>query len=156
MRTEDLSNAPLYARADAVFVGATAYSGLRSLLVFWPKWIRLRRRLKEAPGFCDQFVYYKFPFTFGQIVLFESTDTMLRFARNKLHRELMGWVTDGDRNAKAGFIRLYDARPGGAYANGAWSNEGAAGYDERFAPLSKETEGPYVKPRKQPPPTEPA
>ena len=74
---------------------------------------------------------------------------MLRFARNKLHRELMSWVTDGDgKNAHAGFIRLYDARPGATYANGAWSAEGAEGYDERFTALSKETEGPHVHPRK--------
>ena len=109
------------------------YTGIRPLLAHWPKWIRLRRRLKGAPGFCGHYVYYKFPFTFGQVVLFEEMDQMLRFARNKLHRELMAWVTEGDgKNAKAGFIRLYDARPGASYANGAWSAEGAAGYDERF------------------------
>ena len=110
----------------------------------------MRRRLKRAPGFCGHYLYYKFPFTFGQVVLFEEMDQMLRFARNKLHRELMSWVIDGDRNAKAGFIRLYDARPGGSYANGLWSAEGAAGYDERFTALSKETEGPSVHPRKEP------
>ncbi|MDX6491860.1 MAG: hypothetical protein QOD43_2105, partial [Gaiellaceae bacterium] len=37
--------------------------------VDWPKWIRLRRRLKNAPGFCGHYVYYRFPFTFGQVVL---------------------------------------------------------------------------------------
>ena len=148
MKTNDLSKVPTYGRANAVFVGATQYSGLRALLAQLPKWIRLRRRLKRAPGFCGYYVYYKFPFTFGQVVLFEEMDQMLRFARNKLHRELMAWVTDGDRNASAGFIRLYDARPGGSYANGLWSNEGAAGYDERFTPTSKEEEGPFVHPRK--------
>jgi hypothetical protein len=148
VKTNDLSKVPIYGRANAVFVGATRYSGLRALLAHLPKWIRLRRRLKRAPGFCGHYVYYKFPFTFGQVVLFEEMDQMLRFARNKLHRELMAWVTDGDRNANAGFIRLYDARPGGSYANGHWSNEGAAGYDERFTATSKETEGPYVHPRK--------
>jgi hypothetical protein len=77
-------------------------------------------------------------------------DQMLRFARNKLHRELMAWVSEPDgRNANAGFIRLYDARPGGSYANGAWSAEGAAGYDERFSPTSKEAQGPPVHPRKE-------
>jgi hypothetical protein len=151
MRTDDLSLLPPYGRANAVFVGATQYSGVRALLAHWPKWMELRRRLKRAPGFCGYHVYYKFPYTFGQIVLFEEMDQMLRFARNKLHRELMSWVTEGDgRNANAGFIRLYDARPGGSYANGLWSAEGAAGYDERFSALSKEDEGPFVHPRKEP------
>lgn len=149
MKTNDLSKVPRYGRANAVFVGATQYSGLRALLAFLPNWIRLRRRLKQAPGFCGQYVYYKFPYTFGQVVLFEEMDQMLRFARNKLHRELMGWIVEGEgKNGRAGFIRLYDARPGGSYANGLWSNEGARGYAERFTPTSKETEGPFVHPRK--------
>jgi len=150
MKTDDLSMLPAYGRANAVFIGATRYSGPRALLAHWPRWIRLRRRVKRAPGFCGHYLYYKFPFTFGQIVLFEEMDQMLRFARNKLHRELMHWVTDGDRNATAGFIRLYDARAGGSYANGAWSAEGAAVYDERFTALSKEAQGPPVRPRKEP------
>ena len=149
MKTNDLSQVPLYGRANAVFVGATQYSGLRALLAHWPKWIRLRRRLKKAPGSCGHYLYYKFPFTFGQVVLFEEMDQMLRFARNKLHRELMSWITDASgRNATAGFIRLYEARPGGSYANGLWSADGAAGYEERFTATSKETEGPFVHPRK--------
>ena len=149
MKTNDLSKVPIYGRANAVFVGATQYSGVRALLAHWPKWIRLRRRLKKAPGFCGHYLYYKFPFTFGQVVLFEEMDQMLRFARNKLHRELMSWVAEpSGRNANAGFIRLYDARPGGSYANGLWSADGAGGYDERFTALSKETEGPFVHPRK--------
>ena len=150
VKTTDLSKVPPYGRANAVFVGATQYSGFRPLLAHWPKWIRLRRRLKQAPGFCGHYVYYKFPFTFGQVVLFEEMDQLLRFARNKLHRELMAWIVEGDgRNAKAGFVRLYDARPGASYANGLWSADGAQGYDERFSALSKETEGPYVHPRKK-------
>ena len=148
MKTDDLSLVPTYGRANAVFVGATQYSGVRALLAHWPKWIRLRWRLKRAPGFCGHYLYYKFPYTFGQVVLFEEMDQLLRFARNKLHRELMAWVTDGDRNANAGFIRLYEAHPGGSYANGAWSADGAAGYEERFTALSKEDQGPLVHPRK--------
>jgi hypothetical protein len=149
MKTNDLSKLPRYGRANAVFVGATQYSGARALLAHLPKWIRLRRRLKRAPGFCGHYVYYKFPFTFGQVVLFEEMDQMLRFARNKLHRELMSWIVEGEgKNATAGFIRLYDARPDGSYANGLWSNEGARGYDERFTALGKEAQGPLVHPRK--------
>jgi hypothetical protein len=149
VKTQDLSKVPRYGRANAVFVGATQYSGIRALLVHWPKWIRLRRRLKRAPGFCGHYVYYKFPFTFGQVVLFEEMDQMLRFARSKLHRELMSWIVEGDgQNAKAGFVRLYEARDGGSYANGLWSNENARGYEERFTALSKETLGPHVHPKK--------
>ena len=143
MKTDDMSRAPRWAQADAVFVGATEYSGMRALAVQLPKWIRLRRLLRRAPGFRGIFVYYRFPFTFGQVVLFEDMDKLLRFARAKQHRELMAWVVD-ERNARAGFIRLYDARPGGSYANGGWHPEGAAGYDERFTPTSREDEGPPV------------
>jgi hypothetical protein len=148
VKTTDLSKAPRYARAGAVFVGATEYTGVRALLEQLPTFLRLRRRLKQAPGFCGYHITYRFPYTFGQIVMFEEMDQLLRFARNKLHRELMRWVTDGDRNARAGFIRLYEAHPGGAYANGAWSADGAEGYDERFTALSTEEEGPFVHPRK--------
>jgi hypothetical protein len=156
MRTTDLSKLPRYGQANAVFIGASEYTGLRALIALWPNWLRLRRRLKGAPGFCGHFIYYKFPFTFGQVVLFETRDQMMRFARNKLHRELMSWVTEHDgekgRNANAGFIRLYEALPEGAYANGAWSAEGAAGYDERFGALSTEEQGPPVRPQKAKPP----
>lgn len=148
MKTTDLSRVPRYGRANAVFVGATQYTGARALLEQLPRFLRLRRLLKAAPGYCGYHLYYKFPYTFGQVVLFEEMDQLLRFARSKLHRELMAWVTDGDRNATAGFIRLYEARADGAYANGEWSAEGAAGYDERFTALSTEEEGPSVKPRK--------
>ena len=156
MKTNDLSKFPRYGQANAVFIGASEYTGLRALLALWPNWLRLRRRLKAAPGFCGHYVYYKFPLTFGQVVLFENMDQMLRFARNKSHRELMSWVTEHDgekgRNANAGFIRMYEALPDGSYANGAWSAEGAAGYDERFTATSKETEGPPVRPQKAKPP----
>ncbi len=148
MKTADLSKVPKYGRANAVFVGATEYSGIRALVEQLPRFLRLRRLLKHAPGYCGYHLYYKFPYTFGQVVLFEDMDQLLRFARAKLHRELMTWVTDGERNAKAGFIRLYEARPDLSYANGAWSAEGAAGYDERFTALSTEEQGPHVKPRK--------
>ena len=158
MKTNDLSKLPRYGKANAVFVGASEYTGVRALLQQMPKWFQLRRRLKAAPGFCGIYVYYKFPFTFGQVVLFETMDQMLRFARNKLHRELMAWITEHDgregERQSAGFVRLYEAVPDGAYANGAWSADGAAGYDERFSALSTEEQGPPVKPQKRMPPDE--
>jgi len=148
VKTTDLSKAPRDARAGAVFVGATEYTGVRALVEQLPTFLRLRRPLKRAPGFCGYHITYRFPYTFGQIVLFEEMDQLLRFARSKDHRELMRWVTDGDRNARAVFIRLYETHPGGSYANGAWSADGAAGYDERFTALSTEEEGPFVHPRR--------
>jgi hypothetical protein len=122
VKTHDLSKLPPYGRASAVFVGATQYAGPRALLAHWPRWLRLKRRLKRAPGFCGHYTYYEFPYTFGQVVLFEQLEQMMLFARDPLHRELMAWVTEpNERNAKAGFIRLYEARDDGVYANGAWS-----------------------------------
>lgn len=124
MKTNDLSKLPRYGRANAVFVGATEYAGLRPLLVQLPRWLRLQRRLRRAPGYCGKHTYYKFPFTFGQVVLFEETGQLLEFAKDPVHRDLMAWVSEPDgRNATAGFIRLYEARADGIYANGAWSAE---------------------------------
>jgi hypothetical protein len=153
MKIDDLSKVPRYGQGDAIFIGATEYTGVGALLRLWPNWIRLRRRLRAAPGFCDHHLTYRFPFTFGQVVMFETMDHMLRFARNKDHRKLMSWVIEYDgeegRNAKAGFIRLYEAIPGGSYANGAWNAEGVAGHEERFTAVSTETEGPPVIPQKR-------
>ena len=75
------------------------------------------------------------------------------FQVTEAHRELMSWVVEGaeegvGKNARGGFIHLFEARPDGHFTNGAWSVEGPRGHEERFTPLSGEEQGPHVHPRK--------
>lgn len=144
MRTTDFSRAPAVARGGAMFVGATRYRGPLTLLRLLPRWLRMVRDLKRVRGYCWHHVYWQPPFTLGTIAAFTDRDAMLRFARTREHRALMSWVTDGRRNATAGFIRLYTADPGG-YSNGRWRAEGdeMAAIDH-FTPLSRESAGPPV------------
>jgi hypothetical protein len=145
MRTDDFSAAPAIGRATAMFVGATRYRGPVSVLRLFPKWLRLVRQMKRMRGYRWHRVYWQFPFTLGTIAFFSDRDALLKLARSKAHRELMCWVADaGTRNASGGYIRLYNAEPGG-YANGVWrAEEAVMAHVEVFTPLSTEAAGPPV------------
>lgn len=145
MRTDDFSMAPAQARAGAMFIGATRYSGPLAILRLCPQWIRMVRDLKRMSGYRWHTIYWEFPFTLGTIAFFADRDAMLRFARSRHHRRLMQWVTEGTRNATAGYIRLYTAEPGG-YSNGMWRAEGnEMAHIPTFTPLSAEATGPAVR-----------
>ncbi|MFI7249383.1 DUF4188 domain-containing protein [Micromonospora chalcea] len=145
MRTRDFSRAPAQARAGAMFIGGTRYANPLVLLRLAPDWIRMVRDMRRMSGYCWHTVYWQFPLTLGTIAFFTDRDALLRFARTRHHRKLMMWLTDGNRNATAGFIRLYTAAPDG-YSNGAWrAEDGAMGHIERFTPLGAETTGPAVR-----------
>ncbi len=128
-----------------MFVGATRYSGVRSIVTLTRTWFAMVRQMKRMEGYRWHKVYWEFPFTLGTIAFFSDRDALLKFARSKHHRELMCWVTDhGTRNATGGFIRLYNAEPEG-YSNGVWRAEGATmAHIETWTPLSTETTGPQV------------
>lgn len=144
MRTYDFSKAPLVGQATAMFVGATSYKGLISILKLTGRWFRMISQMKKMPGYCKHFVWYDFPFVLGTIVFFKDKDSMLKFARSKYHNELIIWVTDGGKNANGGFIRLYSAEEKG-YSNGKWRAEGnVMKHIENFTQLSNEKEGPKV------------
>jgi hypothetical protein len=146
MRTADFSRAPAQARATAMFVGATRYRGPRSLITLSRIWVRMVRDMKRMRGYCWHTVYWEFPFTLGTIAFFTDRDALLTFARSRHHRQLMHWVTDGTRNATGGYIRLYNAEPGG-YTNGVWRAEGdVMCHIGTFTPLSSEDAGPAVRP----------
>ena len=117
---------------------------------------RLRRRLKAAPGFCGHYVYYKFPFTFGQVVAVREhgPDAALRKEQGAPRADVRGSPTRrrGRAQREGGLHPPVRGPARRHYANGAWSAEGAAGYDERFTASSKETEGPPVQPQKAKPP----
>ncbi|AGZ41395.1 hypothetical protein [Actinoplanes friuliensis] len=145
MRTTDFSAVPLAGQANAMFVGATRYAGLGSILLLSRRFFRMVKQMKRMSGYRWHTVYYRFPFTLGTIAFFDDRDALLKFARSKTHRDLMCWITDnGTRHAKAGFIRLYDADPHG-YSNGVWRAEDTTmSHIETFTPLSTETAGPPV------------
>ncbi|MEO3928906.1 DUF4188 domain-containing protein [Micromonosporaceae bacterium B7E4] len=145
MRTRDFSHAPAQARAGAMFIGATRYRSPLAILRLWPVWLRMVRDLRRMSGYRWHTVYWEFPFTLGTIAFFADRDAMLRFARSRHHRRLMMWVTDGTRNATAGYIRLYTAEPDG-YSNGAWRAESTEmAHIPTFTPLGAETTGPAVR-----------
>lgn len=145
MRTDDFSRAPAQARAGAMFIGATRYSGPLAVLRLYPRWRRMVRDLKRMTGYRWHTIYWEYPCTLGTIAFFTDRDAMLRFARSRHHRRLMQWVTDGTRNATGGYIRLFTAEPGG-YANGIWRAEGnEMAHIPTFTPLSTETAGPAVR-----------
>ncbi|MFK5582951.1 MULTISPECIES: monooxygenase family protein [unclassified Serinicoccus] len=94
--------------ADAVFVGATRYTGVRAWARLAPRWLRLVRQMKRMPGYLGHQVYYRPPFVLGTLGFFATRDDLLRFARSGEHREVMDWVLQ-EGNATAGYIRLYHA-----------------------------------------------
>jgi len=139
VRTSDFSAAPPQGQATAMFIGATRYKGLRSIMTLSFTWFRLVRDMQRMEGYCWHKVYWEFPFTLGTIAFFRDRDAMLTFARSKHHRNLMCWITDhGTRNGTGGYIRLYNAEPDG-YSNGVWRAEGnAMAHIETFTPTSRE------------------
>ena len=145
MRTTDFSAAPPAGQATAMFVGATRYSGPRSMIRTFRIWFPMVRQMQRMAGYRWHTIYYKFPFTLGTIAFFSDRDAMLKFARTKHHRDLVCWVTDhGTRNATGGFIRLYNAEPEG-YSNGVWrAEDGGMAHIPTFTPLSTEDTGPAV------------
>ncbi|MGC0415331.1 DUF4188 domain-containing protein [Embleya sp. AB8] len=142
MRTTDFSAAPAQARGEAMFIGATHYSGLRALLSLARPWLRMVRTMRRMDGYRWHKVYFQGPFTLGTVAVFADRDALLRFARSKAHRDLMCWMTDrGEYNGTAGFIRLFDAQPSG-YSNGAWRAEGdGMAHIDAFTPIGREETG---------------
>ncbi|WP_225730257.1 MULTISPECIES: hypothetical protein [unclassified Nocardia] len=149
MRTADFSKTPPQGQATAMFIGATRYRGPLSIITLTRTWFRMVRDMRRMRGYRWHKVYYEFPLTLGTIAFFADRDAMLRFARSRHHRDLMIWVTDGAKNAKGGFIRLYHAEPDG-YSNGIWRAEGnAMAHIPTFTPLSTESgPGPVVERRR--------
>jgi hypothetical protein len=144
MRTTDFSHAPAQGQGEALFIGATRYRGPLAMLRLVPRWVRFRRDLRRFRGYRWHRIYWQFPYTLGTIAVFADRDAMLRFARSRHHRALMQWVTDGDRNATGGFIRLHTADPVG-YSAGVWRVEDQRmAHATHFTALSHEQSGPPV------------
>lgn len=146
MKTHNFDQAPRIAQATALFVGATRYRGPLAMVHVARHWWQMVRTMKKMPGYCRHFVYYDFPFTLGTIAFFEDMDSMMKFARSKVHRDLMIWVTDDTKNATGGYIRLFNAQPEG-YSNGVWrAEDNTMQHIEYFTPLAGEKRPSKVNP----------
>jgi len=93
--------------AGALFVGATRYRGPGSLLTLSRTWYPMIAKMKRMPGYRWHTVYWEFPFTLGTVAYFRSRDDLLAFARMPEHRRIMQWITDGTKNGRGGYIRLF-------------------------------------------------
>lgn len=148
MRTTDFSQAPSIGQANAMFVGATNFTGPRAMIRLYTLWRPLVRRLKRTPGYRGHRVWYRFPYTLGTMAFFADRPAMLRFARSPEHATIMRWVMESG-NAHGGFIRLHDAQPSG-YASGDWrAEEQVMRSIEEFTPLPGEASGPAIPARRR-------
>lgn len=106
--------------ARSLFFGETRYRSPLSWLAFSRRWGRMVARMARMRGYRGHSVYWGWPFTLGTIAYFADEDALLAMARGPEHRELMVWLTAGERWATAGFIRFYapvdDAEPTAAVA----------------------------------------
>lgn len=90
----------------SLFLGATRYRGLRSLLVLSRTWYPMVAKMRRMRGYVWHAVYGSGPWALGTIAFFEDRDALLAFARMPEHRYLMRWIVEGTTWATAGFIRL--------------------------------------------------
>jgi hypothetical protein len=97
------------ADANAMFVGATKYTGPSALIALARVYYPMIARMVQMRGYVWFTTYYEFPFTLGTLAFFERRDDLLAFARMPGHRHLMQWITKDTRNGTAGYIRLHVA-----------------------------------------------
>ena len=67
MYTKDFTKAPGAAQGTHLFFGGTQYTGVRALIQLAFVWMRLSRRMRAASGYKGHFLWYRFPFTFGNM-----------------------------------------------------------------------------------------
>ncbi|MGO2861856.1 MAG: hypothetical protein ACTIC1_11915 [Brevibacterium sp.] len=140
MRSNDFSQAPPQARAEAVFLGANRYRNPVVMLGQLRRWPRLAKALRRSPGYLWHRSYYEFPDRIGLFVAFATRDDLMRFARTPEHVEIMEWlVGKGETSpARGGFIRILSAEEWG-YTNGEFrAEDGRLGMIDEFTKLSSE------------------
>ncbi len=84
-------------------------------------WWRVSRAMRRAPGYMGHFLWYRFPFTFGNFSFWDSWEHMVQFARSTEHRRAMAWLSR-PRIARASFVRFLRAAPDG-HSIGEWRAE---------------------------------
>lgn len=103
---------PAHVGGNAVFVGATRYTGPLAWLRLARGWSAMVQQMRRLPGYRGHAVYYERPWTLGTVGFFASHDDLMLFARGRGHRDLMHWVVGGAspgdrRHATGGYIRVY-------------------------------------------------
>ena len=121
MHTRDFSRAPKSSQAEYAFFGGTRYKGVFALVQLGYVWLRLSRAMRRAPGYMGHYIWYRFPFTFGNFSLWDTWQSMMRFARSKEHRRAMAFVAR-PRIGKAAFVRFLRFAPDG-HTLGTWRGE---------------------------------
>ena len=121
MQSNDFSAAPRVANGEFMFFGGTRYSGLWALIRLSVVWPRLARAMRRAPGSMGHFLWYRFPYTFGNFSSWDSWEHMMAFARSSEHRRAMVWLAKPGVG-RASFIRFLRARPDG-HTIGEWRAE---------------------------------
>jgi hypothetical protein len=110
-----------------MFVGATRYTGPLAWLALARTWYPMVAKMQRLRGFRWYAVYWSAPFTLGTLAFFSGRDELLAFARMPEHRDLMRWITDGERWGTGGYIRLHGrADAGDADAGDAPADAGTA------------------------------
>ena len=122
MFTKDFSKAPPYAQGTHVFFGGTAYTGIPALIRLGFVWRRVSRGMRASPGYRGHFIWYKFPFTFGNFSLWATRADMMRFARGVEHVDAVRWMVSPGV-ARAAFVRLLRTDDAG-HSIGEWRAEG--------------------------------
>ena len=121
MFTGDFSKAPRAARGSYLFFGGTKYSGFGAIIQLIFVWTRVIRRMKASPGYLGHFIWYGFPFTFGNFSLWDSKQNMMAFARSPEHRAAIRWLVQ-PRIGRGAFIRFFQGEPAG-HTLGQWRAE---------------------------------
>ena len=140
MYTKDFSKAPGAAQGTHLFFGGTQYTGVRALIQLAFVWMRLSRRMRAAPGYRGHFLWYRFPFTFGNMSFWDSRKEMMAFAQSAEHRNAIRWLVKPG-TAHASFIRFLVAQPEG-HTIGQWrAEDDADAWRTPVFPFSSETVG---------------
>ena len=121
MITKDFSKAPMYAQGTHVFFGGTSYTGIPALIRLGFVWRRVARGMRASPGYRGRFIWYKFPFTFGNFSLWDTRADMMGFAQSAEHVDAVRWLVSPGV-ARAAFVRLLRADPAG-HSIGEWRAE---------------------------------
>lgn len=121
MFTTDFSKAPRPAQGTSLFFGGTRYGGIRSLVQLLFVWRRVAKTMTSSPGYMGHYIWYRFPFTFGNFSLWDTREHMMEFARGTEHRAAISWLVKPG-TARGAFIRFFQVEPAG-HSIGRWRAE---------------------------------
>ena len=110
MRSNDFSQAPPQARAEAFFLGANRYRNPLAMVGQLRRWPRVAKGLKAAPGYLWHRSYFEFPDRIGLMVAFATHDDLLAYARTPEHREIAA-ASSGSSRQRNGDTRMASSEP---------------------------------------------